>query len=49
MCVHSGTVDSYLEDMILYSVETTADQQARLVVRRQADTVNTIAHQFVHT
>ena len=47
--VHSGTVDSYLEEVILASVESTADQEARKEVRRQADTINTIAHQFVHT
>ncbi|CAI8024855.1 Cilia- and flagella-associated protein 91 [Geodia barretti] len=47
--VHSGTVDSFLEDVILSSVERTADQEAREEVRRQADTINTIAHQFVHT
>lgn len=49
MRVHSGTVDSYLEEVILASVESTADQEAREEVRRQADTINTIAHQFVHT
>ena len=47
--VHSGTVDSYLEEVILHSLHTTADQQAREEVRRQADTINTIAHQFIHT
>ena len=47
--VHSGTVDSYLEEVILHSIESTSDQQARLEVRRQADTINTIAHQFIHT
>jgi hypothetical protein len=47
--VHSGTVDSFLEDVILSSVEQTADQEAREEVQRQADTINTIAHQFVHT
>ena len=47
--VHAGTVDSYLEEVILHAMESTADQQARLEVRRQADTINTIAHQFTHT
>lgn len=47
--VHGGTVDSYLEEVIMASVETTADQEARKEVSRQAETINTIAHQFVHT
>lgn len=46
--VHSGTVDSFLEEVILHSLHTTADQQAREEIRRQADVINTIAHQFVH-
>jgi hypothetical protein len=47
--VHGGTVDSFLEEVILTSLDSTADQQARLEIRRQADTINTIAHQFIHT
>lgn len=47
--VHSGTVDSYLEEVILHSLHSTADQQARQEIRRQADTINNIAHQFIHT
>ena len=42
-------MDSYLEEVILASVEATADQEARKEVRRQAETINTIAHQFEHT
>ena len=49
MKVHQGSVDTYLEDVILQSVEKTADQQAREEVQRQADSVNKIAHEFNHT
>lgn len=49
MRVHQGTVDTYLEDIVLQSVERTADQQAREEVRRQADVINTLAHQAEHT
>lgn len=49
MRVHSGTVDSYLEEVVLHSLQQTADQEARKEIRRQADAINTIAHQFEHT
>ena len=49
MRVHAGSVDSYLEDVILAGVERTADQQAREEIQRQADTINKIANQFQHT
>jgi hypothetical protein len=42
-------VDTYLEDIILHSVESTADQQAREEIRQQADSINKIAHDFEHT
>lgn len=47
--VHQSSVDSYLEDVILLSLEQTATEQARAEVRRQADIINTVAHQFQHT
>ena len=47
--VHQGSVDTYLEDIILQSVESTADQQAREEIRQQADSINKIAHDFKHT
>ena len=47
--VHQGSVDTYLEDIILQSVESTADQQAREEIRQQADSINKIAHDFEHT
>ena len=49
MRVHQGSVEAYLEDVILGSVERTADQQAREEVQKQADTINRIAHEFEHT
>lgn len=49
MRVHQSSVDSYLEDVILLSLEQTATEQARAEVRRQADIINTVAHQFQHT
>jgi hypothetical protein len=47
--VHQGSVDTYLEDIILHSVESTADHQAREEIRQQADSINKIAHDFEHT
>ena len=38
------TVDLYLEDIILGTLEQTADEQAREEIRRQAQEVNNIAH-----
>uniref|UniRef100_UPI003AABEBDA cilia- and flagella-associated protein 91 isoform X2 n=1 Tax=Centroberyx gerrardi TaxID=166262 RepID=UPI003AABEBDA len=42
--VHQDTVDLYLEDIILGTVEQTADQQAREEIRRMASEVNNIAY-----
>ena len=42
--VHQSTVDTYLEDIILASVDKTADLQAREEIRTLADTINDIAH-----
>ncbi len=49
MRVQQGSVESYLEDIILQSVEATGDEQAREEIRKQAAIVNTIAHDFQHT
>ena len=49
MRVHQGTVDTYLEDIILQSLEGTADEQAREEIRQQADNINKMAHEFNHT
>ncbi|XP_053185008.1 cilia- and flagella-associated protein 91 [Scomber japonicus] len=42
--VHQETVDLYLEDIILGTLEGTADQQAREEIRRMAKEVNDIAY-----
>ncbi|XP_044072732.1 cilia- and flagella-associated protein 91 [Siniperca chuatsi] len=42
--VHQETVDLYLEDIILGTLEQTADQQAREEIRRKAKEVNDIAY-----
>lgn len=42
--VHQETVDLYLEDIILETVEQTADQQAREEIHRKAKEVNDIAY-----
>ncbi|XP_071332361.1 cilia- and flagella-associated protein 91 [Trachinotus anak] len=42
--VHQETVDLYLEDIILETLEQTADQQAREEIHRRAKVVNDIAY-----
>ncbi|KAM4609417.1 cilia- and flagella-associated protein 91 [Polymixia lowei] len=42
--VHQDTVDLYLEDIILGTIEQTADQQAREEIHRMAREVNNIAY-----
>ncbi|KAM7407243.1 hypothetical protein PAMA_003122 [Pampus argenteus] len=42
--VHQETVDLYFEDIILGTLERTADQQAREEIRRMAKEVNDIAY-----
>ena len=49
MRVHQGSVDTYLEDVVLSSMQTTADQQAREDIARKAEIINQVAAQFVHT
>lgn len=41
--VHQETVDLYLEDIILETLETTTDQQAREDIHRRAQEVNNLA------
>lgn len=41
--VHQETVDLYLEDIILATLEHTIDQQAREDIHRRAQEVNNIA------
>ncbi|KAM6986721.1 cilia- and flagella-associated protein 91 [Aplochiton taeniatus] len=47
--VHQDTVDLYLEDIILGTLEQTADQQARQEIRRVAQEVNNIAYAMEET
>ena len=42
--VHQETVDLYLEDIILDTLEHTADQQAREEISRKVKVVNDIAY-----
>lgn len=42
--IHQDTVDVYLEDIILGTVEQTADQQAREEIHKRAKEVNDIAY-----
>ncbi len=44
--VHQNTVDTYLEDVIMNSVDLTADEQARLEIKEQADKINDIAYEI---
>ena len=39
------TVDTYLENIILDSVDNTADQQARLEVQEMSTRINDIAYE----
>lgn len=41
--VHQETVDLYLEDIILETLESTSDQQAREDIHRRAQEVNNLA------
>lgn len=41
--VHQETVDLYLEDIILETLECTTDQQAREDIHRKVQEVNNIA------
>lgn len=42
--VHQDTVDMYLEDVILGSINQTADAQAREEIHRKAEELNTITY-----
>ncbi|XP_072369797.1 cilia- and flagella-associated protein 91 isoform X4 [Scyliorhinus torazame] len=44
--VHQTTVDSYLEDILLKSVEATAEDQARQEICKMADEINDIAYEI---
>ncbi|XP_024058199.1 cilia- and flagella-associated protein 91 [Terrapene carolina triunguis] len=44
--VHQSTVDSYLEDVILNSMESTAEEQAREEIQKVAVEINDIAYEM---
>ncbi|KAM5281118.1 cilia- and flagella-associated protein 91 [Ctenodactylus gundi] len=44
--VHHSTVASYLEDIILSTEESTADQQARAEIEKVAEEINNIAYEL---
>ncbi|XP_038613803.1 cilia- and flagella-associated protein 91 [Tachyglossus aculeatus] len=44
--VHQSTVTSYLEDIILGSQESTAEEQARAEIQKQAAEINDIAYEM---
>ncbi|XP_009872072.1 PREDICTED: protein MAATS1 [Apaloderma vittatum] len=44
--VYQSTIDSYLEDIILSSMENTAEEQAREEIRRMAEEINDIAYEM---
>ncbi|NXK09516.1 CFA91 protein, partial [Herpetotheres cachinnans] len=44
--VHQSTIDSYLEDIILSSLENTAEEQAREEIQRMAVEINDIAYEM---
>merc|ERR1719376_1154092 len=46
--IHQQTVDTYLEDIVMESVQSTADEQARCEVQKYADKINDIAHRVEH-
>ena len=49
MRVEQGTVDTYLQDVIINSLERTADEEARKVIAEKAKTINKVAYEFEHT
>ncbi|XP_078575552.1 cilia- and flagella-associated protein 91-like isoform X2 [Branchiostoma floridae x Branchiostoma japonicum] len=44
--LHQETVDTYLQDIIIGSVDATAERQAREEVQRKAETINDIAYEI---
>ena len=44
--VHQTSVDQYLEEVILMSIDRTADRQARGEIEKQADTINDVAYEM---
>lgn len=44
--VQQSTIDSYLEDIILSTMENTAEEQAREEIQRMAVEINDIAYEM---
>lgn len=44
--VHQRSVDTYLEDIILGSIDKTADEQARGEIMDQAEKINDVAYEI---
>jgi hypothetical protein len=44
--VHQRSVDTYLEDIILGSIDKTADEQARGEIMEQAEKINDLAYEI---
>ena len=44
--VHQNTVDGYLEDIIMNSVDITADEQAREEIKQLAEKINDVAYEM---
>lgn len=47
--MHQESVESYLEDIILGTIEKTADEQARDEIHKVAEEVNHIAYEMEKT
>lgn len=44
--MHQNSVDTYLEDIILTSVDDTADRQAREEIHEMAEKINDVAYEI---
>ncbi|KAL5020064.1 hypothetical protein ScPMuIL_002956 [Solemya velum] len=44
--VHQGTVDTYLENIILQSIDSTADEQCRREIQEKADLINDVSYEM---
>ena len=44
--VHQNSVDNYLEDIIMHSVDMTADGQAREEIKELAEKINDVAYEM---
>lgn len=44
--VHQGTVDSYLENIILKSIDNTATEQCRMEIQEKAELINDVAYEM---